>query len=285
MSVKIYLEIQMDSQLLDTVPANATNGISFYIFNYGKDPFYSSDKLFDVDLKKENGSIKCTNMHGGYIDTNLILEQDGDEVYLYKQNASRPSSSSLFARTYNYYSDGTYLVCSECKIEYIDATSCKCIMRLVRPTIKVNIKHHANPESILSSIPSNAISSIYIYNILDDIIFSYTPSKDGNTFADATKMVQTMSGCPLVIERDEDEIYLHYTNKPKPSSSRYTTSFGSNAMRQYLSIEHLKFTYVSEREIDLDIYFAPSHGRIVEYYALYTYTALEPAYPDRETNS
>ena len=282
MSVKIYLDIQMNLQLLDTIPENATDNISFYVFNYGMNPLYQNERLFYVSLKKVNGTIKCTNAYGGYIEINAVLEQDSDGVYLYKSNSGKPANPLIFAGASN-ISGGALLVCDRCTLQYIDSTSCKCIMHLTKPNVQINIKHHTNPSTVSASIPTSSLWPIYIYNSSNYLIFSYTPSKENDEFVDVTKTISPTDGCPLVIERNDDDVYIHSSNKLKPTSSNCIISTNST-MKRYLSIERVKFTYVSDHEVDLDIYITPSHGRIMRYYALYTYTAMEPDYPDKENN-
>lgn len=276
MGVYIYINAKINYELLDSIPENTTNNISFYLYNYGVSPSSWSQRLTDINLiKKENTISAYANGRAmAYLyDTNLTLEQVNNEVFLYNTTSGKPANSKIFARTKSV--DQALIACSKCELEYESADTCTLTLYLVPTTIKINIINHASPASIISLIPSSGISSISIINDQNDTIFNYTPTKVNNSFVDDTKTITMNYGIPLVFQRNEDDIYLYRANSDKSISAVYRASL-STAMARYLSVERIKFTYVSDYEVDMDIYFTSSHGRIVEYYAIYSYTMMVP---------
>lgn len=276
MGVYIYVNIKINYKLLDSIPENTRDGISFYLYNYGIDPFYWNQRMLDIDLVKQNNTIELYNNHGlAYIyDDTVTLEQDGDETFLYKTSSGKPADSRIFLRAQS--TNTAKVACSKCELEYESSDTCTLTLYLISTTIKVNIVNHVSSANIISVLPSSAISSINILNDQNDSVLNYTPVKTNNEFENSSKNISLDSnGISMALDRSEDDIFLYRANKNKPNSSVYRASMTST-MARYLSVERIKFTYVSDYEVDMDIYFTGSHGRIVEYYAIYSYTMLVP---------
>jgi hypothetical protein len=286
MSIRIYFEVKVAMDFLKTIPNSSeisSSRLYFYLLPKNSDSTNAwSKSLATVYLYKEGGKVTFSESgsglpYGTY--TDLTLEQDETGVYLYKTNSTKPDVPGVYAVTYS--TNNALWASKKCDLEYITETACRCTIYIVPTTITVNVITQYYPSNLLNGLPSRAYSASSTTSIYVDNKYILTHRLDSASKLDTTTVFTltsniTNSGVPYVIDRDENEVYIHRANLPASSNYSYRLS---GTIATYISVDRLEIEYVSDTEANIYIYYTNSHGKVVSYYALYEYTMLVPNDP------